>query len=190
MADANASTPPAANDAPAGPQPAPAAAGPDAQAGAAPNEAVPNEAVPEEAAPKEAVPEEAAAKEAVPEEAAAKEAVPNEAAAKEAVPDEVVPKAEAPQAAAAAAAQPAAPDTLTIDVRTQDGTGSTLFKVKRTTKLDKVFKAFCNAHGMERPVYRFLFDGSNLLGDETPGDLDMQDGDSIDCVIAQVGGGM
>ena len=180
MADANASTPPAANDAPAGPQPAPAAAGPDAQAEAAPNEAVPNEAVPEEAAPKEAVPEEAAAR----------EAVPNEAAAKEAVPDEVVPKAEAPQAAAAAAAQPAAPDTLTIDVRTQDGTGSTLFKVKRTTKLDKVFKAFCNAHGMERPFYRFLFDGSNLLGDETPGDLDMQDGDSIDCVIAQVGGGM
>ena len=36
---------------------------------------------------------------------------------------------------------------------------------------------------------RFLFDGERLRENQTPGDLDMEDGDAIDVQIEQVGGG-
>jgi hypothetical protein len=35
---------------------------------------------------------------------------------------------------------------------------------------------------------RFLFDGARISHDQTPKDLDMEDGDAIDAVVEQVGG--
>ena len=35
---------------------------------------------------------------------------------------------------------------------------------------------------------RFVYDGDNLKGDETPDSLDMEDGDVIDAFQKQVGG--
>jgi len=35
---------------------------------------------------------------------------------------------------------------------------------------------------------RFMLDGENIEPDSTPGDLDLEDNDQIDCFLAQVGG--
>ena len=35
---------------------------------------------------------------------------------------------------------------------------------------------------------QFLFDGDRLQPDQTPQDLEMEDGDSIDAMVKQVGG--
>ena len=55
----------------------------------------------------------------------------------------------------------------------------TFFKVKTTTKLQKVFDAYATAKYPGRDL-RFLLDGKRLRGDQTPADVDMEDGDQID----------
>ena len=55
----------------------------------------------------------------------------------------------------------------------------TFFKVKTTTKLQRVFDAYATARYPGRDL-RFLLDGERLRGDQTPGDVDMEDGDQID----------
>ena len=55
----------------------------------------------------------------------------------------------------------------------------TFFKVKTTTKLQKVFDAYATARYPGRDL-RFLLDGKRLNGDQTPADVDMEDGDQID----------
>jgi hypothetical protein len=36
---------------------------------------------------------------------------------------------------------------------------------------------------------RFMLDGENINPESTPGDMDLEDNDQIDCFLAQVGGG-
>ena len=55
----------------------------------------------------------------------------------------------------------------------------TFFKVKTTTKLQKVFDAYATTVYPGRDL-RFLLDGKRLNGDQTPADVDMEDGDQID----------
>ena len=55
----------------------------------------------------------------------------------------------------------------------------TVYKVKTTTKLQKVFDAYATAKYPGRDL-RFLLDGKRLRGDQTPADVDMEDGDQID----------
>ena len=50
-------------------------------------------------------------------------------------------------------------------------------------------KAFCQRQGVDISSVRFLFDGTRIRENQTPQELEMEDGDSIDVVIAQVGGG-
>ena len=53
----------------------------------------------------------------------------------------------------------------------------------------QIFKAYCNKQSLDVGAVRFLFDGQRLIPDTTPAAEGMQDGDSIDCVISQLGGG-
>ena len=62
------------------------------------------------------------------------------------------------------------------------------FKVKKTTKLEKLMEAYCNRAGLPRKACRFLFDGTVLKGEETPESLDMEDDDQIDMFFEQTGG--
>ena len=55
----------------------------------------------------------------------------------------------------------------------------TFFKVKTTTKLQKVFDAYATARYPGRDLC-FLLDGERLNGNQTPEDVDMEDGDQID----------
>jgi len=62
------------------------------------------------------------------------------------------------------------------------------FKCKADTKLEKLMRAFCQRQGVAIESVRFLFDGNRIRENQTPNELDMEDGDSIDVVVAQVGG--
>ena len=75
-----------------------------------------------------------------------------------------------------------------LNIRIRDQTGEeTFFKVKKTTKLDKVFNAYATRRGICVASLHFLFDGSRVRRDQTPADIGMADGDQLDCMLVQQG---
>jgi len=83
---------------------------------------------------------------------------------------------------------PSAAGQLNLKVVTQDG-NEIFFKCKQTTPLQKLMQAFCNRQGVALNSVRFLFDGARLSPNQTPQELDMEDGDVIDVMVEQQGGG-
>jgi len=63
------------------------------------------------------------------------------------------------------------------------------FKVRPSTKFSKVFDAYCQRKALQPNAVRFLMDGERLRPDQTPEEMDMEDGDSIDARLEQEGGG-
>mmetsp|Transcript_5873 Transcript_5873/g.10176 ORF Transcript_5873/g.10176 Transcript_5873/m.10176 type:complete len:109 (-) Transcript_5873:353-679(-) len=78
-------------------------------------------------------------------------------------------------------------ETISLKVKDQDN-NEVHFKVKLTTKFDKIFNAFCEKRGISREHTRFIFDGNRLTGQQTPKDLEMEDEDCIEVFLEQVGG--
>ncbi|CAO0789796.1 unnamed protein product [Mucor circinelloides] len=62
------------------------------------------------------------------------------------------------------------------------------FKIKRSTQLRKLMDAYCERQGKQPGSVRFLYDGTRVMPGDTPNDLDMDDGDSIDVMVEQIGG--
>ena len=68
-------------------------------------------------------------------------------------------------------------------IRVRDATGEeTFFKIKKTTKMHKIFHAYCTRKGKPVTAFRFLFDGQRVDGEQTAEDIDMEDGDQIDAL--------
>ena len=63
-----------------------------------------------------------------------------------------------------------------------------MFKIKKSTKMSKVFKAYAQRKGVEEQSLRFLLDGERIDSDNTPKMLELEDEDQIDCVLQQTGG--
>ncbi len=83
------------------------------------------------------------------------------------------------QAAGPAPASPPAP-SLNIRLHKVPEGDEVWFKVKTTTKLQKLFDTYALHKGIGSGSLRFLLDGERLRGDQTPEDVDMEDGDQID----------
>ncbi|KAL5511958.1 SMT3 [Sanghuangporus vaninii] len=62
------------------------------------------------------------------------------------------------------------------------------FKIKRSTKLSKLQTAYAHKIGKEVNTIRFLYDGERINEDDTPNSLEMEDNDTIDVMVEQVGG--
>ena len=62
-----------------------------------------------------------------------------------------------------------------------------MFKIKKSTKMSKVFKAYASRKGVEESALRFLLDGERISDTDTPKMLELEDEDQIDCVLQQVG---
>ena len=77
---------------------------------------------------------------------------------------------------------------LNLKVVTQDGS-EIFFKCKQTTPLRKLINAFCQRQGVNAASVRFLFDGQRINPMQTPQELEMEDGDVIDVMVEQQGGG-
>lgn len=64
------------------------------------------------------------------------------------------------------------------------------FKIKRSTQLKKLMEAYCERQGKAVNSVRFLYDGERIQPTNTPNELEMEDGDSIDVMVEQVGGSL
>ena len=76
---------------------------------------------------------------------------------------------------------------INIKVKAQDGT-EIYFKIKRTTQLKKLMDAYCQRQGLASNQCRFIFDGERIKDDDTPDNLEMENGDEIDVMVEQTGG--
>ena len=83
------------------------------------------------------------------------------------------------QAAGPAPASPPAP-SLNIRLHKVPEGDEVVFRVKTTTKLQRLFDTYALRKGLDVGSLRFLLDGKRLNGDQTPEDVDMEDGDQID----------
>jgi len=76
-----------------------------------------------------------------------------------------------------------------INVKVVTSTGDEVFfKIKRNTKLSKLQGAYANKVGKDVGSIRFLYDGNRINDDDTPASLEMDDNDTIDVMVEQVGG--
>ncbi len=62
------------------------------------------------------------------------------------------------------------------------------FKVKYSTAMGKLKKSYSDRQGVPAGSLRFLFDGRRINDDETPKQLEMEDGDVIEVYQEQTGG--
>ncbi|KAJ6510812.1 small ubiquitin-related modifier [Mycena sanguinolenta] len=77
----------------------------------------------------------------------------------------------------------------TINIKVVSSTGEEVFfKIKRSTKLSKLQGAYASKVGKDVGSIRFLYDGARINDDDTPASLDMEDNDTIDVMVEQVGG--
>jgi len=88
--------------------------------------------------------------------------------------------------AGAGADNPPAPEHLNIKVT--DNNNEVFFKIKKSTKLEKLMTAFCERQGKTLNSVRFLFEGQRVQPTDTPDTLEMQDGDTLEVHQEQVGG--
>ena len=77
---------------------------------------------------------------------------------------------------------------LSLRVIGQDGK-EVYFKIKSSTKLGKLMKAWCQRQSVSENSVRFIIDGERVNEDDTPESLELEDGDIIDAVLQQTGGG-
>ncbi|ORZ00434.1 ubiquitin-related domain-containing protein [Syncephalastrum racemosum] len=82
---------------------------------------------------------------------------------------------------------PTATEHINIKVVGSDQ-NEVFFKIKRTTPLRKLMDAYCERQGKAAGSVRFLYDGNRVMPQNTPQELDMDDGDSIDVMVEQIGG--
>ncbi|KAL6284785.1 hypothetical protein ACE6H2_015714 [Prunus campanulata] len=84
------------------------------------------------------------------------------------------------------------PDEDTVNLKIQfnkDGV-QTFFRIKRTTKLQKLMEAFCKNRSLDPKSIEFTFDSVRLEKNKTPEQLlnfvqlGMEDGDLIDALVS------
>lgn len=76
---------------------------------------------------------------------------------------------------------------INLKVTGQDGS-VVHFKIKKNTPLRKLMSAYCERTGVKMEAMRFRFDGQPISETDTPSQLEMEDGDSIDVFQQQTGG--
>mmetsp|Transcript_23147 Transcript_23147/g.59048 ORF Transcript_23147/g.59048 Transcript_23147/m.59048 type:complete len:181 (+) Transcript_23147:90-632(+) len=104
--------------------------------------------------------------------------------------------AEVASSSAVAATDGAADAPDQLQIRVQDSIGNEIFfKVKPSTKVQKILRAFAERMGASDDTYRFHFDGERLpdlrggrTSDDTIAKWGMEDGDQIDALVEAEGG--
>ncbi len=85
--------------------------------------------------------------------------------------------------------QPIGPsEPLNLRVISPDGSQID-FRIKPHIRLGKLMDTYCERRSINPDAIRFLFDGQRIRQDQTPAMLGMVDGDMIDAMVEQVGGG-
>ena len=80
------------------------------------------------------------------------------------------------------------PEQINLKVMGQDG-NVVQFKIKKHTALRKLMSTYCERAGLDMQTIRFTFDGNRIKDSNTPKELDMEEGDTIEVFQQQSGGG-
>ncbi|RYR45878.1 hypothetical protein Ahy_A07g031648 [Arachis hypogaea] len=78
---------------------------------------------------------------------------------------------------------------INLKVKGQDG-NEVFFRIKKNTQLKKLMNAYCDQQSVDFNAIAFLFDGRRLRAEQTPDELEMEDGDEIDAMLHQTGGAL
>lgn len=113
-------------------------------------------------------------------------ALPLPAPKRQRVADCAQSPASAPTLKVGDATPAASADTLNLKLQALEG-GHIIFKLKRTTSLEKMMTAYCKRMNVLREKSRFLFDGTRLRSNDTPESLEMEDGDVVEVFMEQIG---
>ena len=65
-------------------------------------------------------------------------------------------------------ADAAAPAVEHLNIKVTDNNNEVFFKIKRSTKLEKLMTAFCERQGKTLASVRFLFEGQRVQPTDTP----------------------
>ena len=60
------------------------------------------------------------------------------------------------------------PATEHLNIKVTDNNNEVFFKIKRSTKLEKLMNAFCDRQGKQLSTVRFLFDGQRVRPEDSP----------------------
>ena len=75
-------------------------------------------------------------------------------------------------------------NTLTVSVKNQ--TGNEMFvKMRHSTKMRKMFDSYAARKGVPPHHLRYVFNGALIHGGQTPGQLEMEEGDMIDVALVE-----
>jgi len=75
-------------------------------------------------------------------------------------------------------------DDQRIIIRDRDLFGEeTFFKIKKTTKMRKLFQAYANREVVQLSFLRFIFNGERIEPNQTPKMIGLNDQDQIDCTL-------
>jgi len=81
-----------------------------------------------------------------------------------------------------------ADDEPSIIIRIKDqGGGESKFRIRRSTKMGVLFKAYVQLKGVEERALCFMIHGENINPDATPIDLGLENNDAIDALLKQLG---
>ncbi|KAL3796187.1 hypothetical protein ACHAW5_011285 [Stephanodiscus triporus] len=79
-------------------------------------------------------------------------------------------------------------DDSAITIRVKDQTGEeTMYKIKKSTTFDKIMHAYAMRKGVEAKSLRFYLDGEHIGPNNTCAELELEDEDQVDVILAQVG---
>lgn len=62
----------------------------------------------------------------------------------------------------------APPQSEHLNIKVTDNNNEVFFKIKRSTKLEKLMNAFCERQGKDPKTVRFLFEGTRVTAQDTP----------------------
>ena len=78
---------------------------------------------------------------------------------------------------------------MTISVLQNQSRQALQFRIRETARLGKVFDAVAAEVGVAHNTFRLFFDGIRLNREQTAAEAGLEDGDQIDMMIEQQGGG-
>ncbi|MEU1155745.1 ubiquitin-like protein [Streptomyces sp. NPDC005918] len=77
-------------------------------------------------------------------------------------------------------------ERMQVLVRSTDG-NEVSFRIKSTSRMEKLMNAYCDRLGVAHDSLRFLYDGKRIKGVATAEELGLEHGDTINAMIQQVG---
>merc|ERR1711933_57865 len=76
-----------------------------------------------------------------------------------------------------------------LNIKVKQDDSEIVFKIKKSTPLKKLMSAYCQRNSLDQSQIVFLYEGQRIVAENTPDALGMEDGDEIDAMIHQIGGG-